>query len=523
MVKKRVAIVGAGASGITAARQCVDYGFEPVIFEKSDVLGGILHYSEDPQKHSVMHSTVMKYSTELSVFSDFPAPKGYPEFMHHTKALKYLEDYANNFNLLGYLKLNTEVCQITRSKNYSDSGTWMVEYFDVTSSEKKVITTEFDAVLICTGMHARAWRPPVYRLEKAFKGRVIDSQNYKNSTTYLNKTVVIVGFGNSAVDIACDLAPVAKQVYITSRRSTWLLDQLDSKKPWDLAFNRKKSCSEICEELFVECKADKISNSDSSANELDHPFLSCNFTFSNCLQLYLASGRVLIKPNLLSFAETGVELEDRSIIQNVDEVIFATGYDFDFSIIENGRLIRVRYNDFHLFQHMYLPGLLPTLAVIGHVQPRGSLWPVAEMQARYFFHTLSGQTQLPTSFKMKEELEKWRCYMSLNYLKTQRHTQIEDFVVYMDRLASYIGVQPDMFSLLWSDPRLAFQCFFGPCISQQYRLGGAHACPSAREIIMNNRRKNSMYLAEPTKRFSRLTVNISLITIVLLLLLWLLF
>jgi hypothetical protein len=96
---------------------------------------------------------------------------------------------------------------------------------------------------------------------------------------------------------------------------------------------------------------------------------------------------------------------------------------------------------------MFAPELSPhhSLAVIGHVQVGnlaffvdhdkndssfllqpigGCLWPIAELQSRLFFEVLFGRVPLPSPFWMKAELEKRRCAVSINYVKTRRHTQM---------------------------------------------------------------------------------------------------
>ena len=111
------------------------------------------------------------------------------------------------------------------------------------------------------------------------------------------------------------------------------------------------------------------------------------------------------------------------------QVIFCTGYQFDFDIVEEGKLIFVRENDFHLYKHIYSPELKDTadhsnFGVLGHVQPNGPFFPVVEMQARFFFDVLSEKSELKSPFLMKSSLEEKRCELSLEYIKTRRHTQI---------------------------------------------------------------------------------------------------
>ncbi|KAI1720224.1 flavin-binding monooxygenase-like domain-containing protein [Ditylenchus destructor] len=125
---KRVAIVGAGSSGLTAVRHALLYDFDPVVFEKEGNFGGIMRYSAFTEKRTVSHNTVIHYSRHMSAFSDFPPNESSSDFMHHSEVLEYLKKYAENFQLVSHIRFNTEVVQVRRSESYNHSGVWEVEY-----------------------------------------------------------------------------------------------------------------------------------------------------------------------------------------------------------------------------------------------------------------------------------------------------------------------------------------------------------------------------------------------------------
>ena len=100
-----------------------------------------------------------------------------------------------------------------------------------------------------------------------------------------------------------------------------------------------------------------------------------------------------MKPAIKTFTENGVYFVDDSYVPHVDAVILCTGYSIGFPMVENGSLIPVEENEVNLYKYMYPPELADknTLAVIGLIQPLGSIMPIAEMQARVFFDVLSGR------------------------------------------------------------------------------------------------------------------------------------
>ncbi len=97
----------------------------------------------------------------------------------------------------------------------------------------------------------------------------------------------------------------------------------------------------------------------------------------------IMSGSVVIKPNIKCFTKTGVEFDNGTFEDNVDAVIFATGYIFGFPCVEPG-IIDVNNNVVDLYKYTFPPNLThSTMAVIGCFQPLGSTMPISEMQCRW--------------------------------------------------------------------------------------------------------------------------------------------
>ena len=97
----------------------------------------------------------------------------------------------------------------------------------------------------------------------------------------------------------------------------------------------------------------------------------------------IAAGTVIVKSNVRRLTETAVEFDDGSVVDNIDVVIYATGYEFGFPFVEHKALTVVK-NDVNLYKLVFPPDIHPsTLAVIGLVQPIGPTFPIAEMQCRW--------------------------------------------------------------------------------------------------------------------------------------------
>ncbi|KAK0395937.1 hypothetical protein QR680_001497 [Steinernema hermaphroditum] len=497
-MSKRVAIVGAGVSGLAATRCALLYGATPVVFEAASEVGGLWHFKDDPNDGpSVMKNTVINTSKEMTAFSDFVPAQEAPVFMSHSDIHRYLLAYTEHHGLREYINFGTTVVSIWRSEDYTENGQWVVTY--KTNNAPTERTETFDGVLICTGHHSQPWRPLPMRNEKLFQGRIMHSSEYRSSDAFKDKTVVIVGLGNSAVDCAVDLSNVAKKVYLSTRRGAWLRPRIgprgmpvDVKTKTRFNFYKDKLVPTFLKTYLFECQLQNRLDHAAYGLTPDHHVFSAHPTISDELPSKIASGRVIVKPNIEGFEENSVEFDDGSIADDVDAVILCTGYSFDFKILEEGRLVTVfPENDAHLYKYMFPTKLSDhnTLAMIGYVQPLGSVFPIAEMQSRLYFSVLTGHAKLPTSMDMIAELEWNRCQMSLTFVKSRRHTMEVNFIGYMDELAEIIDARPNIWNLLTSDFHLGLQVLFGPCTAYQYRLQGPHKWPDARTAILNTNKR----------------------------------
>ena len=171
---KRIAVIGAGASGITAIKQCVDSGLLPVCFERTGEIGGLWHYTTEAREGQacVMKSTVINTSKEMVCYSDFPPPAEFPNYMHNTKLLEYFHMYIKHFDLEKYIRFHTEILQIYKAENFETTGQWVLKVKDKKDESKNVVTEMYDSILLCTGQYAQKRFPNLAGAEM-FKVRMI--------------------------------------------------------------------------------------------------------------------------------------------------------------------------------------------------------------------------------------------------------------------------------------------------------------------------------------------------------------
>uniref|UniRef100_A0A5S6QUF7 Flavin-containing monooxygenase n=1 Tax=Trichuris muris TaxID=70415 RepID=A0A5S6QUF7_TRIMR len=488
----RVAIVGAGPSGIAAVKICRDYGFEPVCFDRGDDIGGLWYYTDEviEGRGSVMKSTVINTSKEMTAFSDFPPRREVANFMHNTELMSYLREYADTFNIRKYIMLNTEVTRIEKTTDHDATGEWVVTTENLRTKEKS--STLAQAVLLCSGHHGSPRLPDLKGLRGSFEGQVMHSHSYRKPEGFKNKRVLVVGIGNSAMDIATELSRHACKVFLSTRRGAWAFSRtFHCGYPYDVLLINRFSFAIMkyfpaIASRYVEFYLN--SRFDHALYGIRPQFgvFQAHPTISDELPSRVCSGTVVIKPDIASFTKRGVIFNDGSKENDIDVVILCTGYDISFPCLVVDVDFVDKSNNVQLYKNMYCSQLPhpETMAVIGLVQPWGSILPISEMQCRVACHLLAGFGQLPSREEMDNEMSLTQDEMRRRYVRSPRHTIQVDYVSYMDELSKIIGAKPDAWRYAFSDPTLAAYILWGPCTPYQYRLEGPHKWEGARQAIV---------------------------------------
>ncbi|XP_067878277.1 flavin-containing monooxygenase 5-like [Heterodontus francisci] len=488
--RKRVAVIGAGASGLTCIKCCLDEDLEPVCFERTDDIGGLWNFQEQAtdRKASIYKSLIINTCKEMMSYSDFPVPDDYPNYMHHSRILEYFRLYANRFDLMKYIRLKTDVCAITKRQDFSSTGQWDVATKD---SDSRVETYVFDAIMVCTGHHSSPHLPlDSFPGIEEFKGQYMHSKEYKDVRRFEGKRVVIIGIGNSGGDLAVEISRRAKQVFLSTRRGSWVLNRVGHDGyPTDMLLSCR--CRYLMRDVlpfsftnwFVERSLNSRFNHANYGLQPKHSVFSQHPMVNDDLPNRIISGSILVKSNVKQFTETSAVFEDGSV-EDIDVVVFATGYTFSYPFLDES-ILAVNKNHVSLYKYVFPPHMeQPTLAIIGLIQPLGAIMPISELQARWATRVFKGFEKLPSVTDMLSEIKDKRERMASRYVSSQRHTIQVDYVPYMDELAEQIGVKPDVKRLFLSDPRLAYQVFFGPCTPYQFRLSGPGMWGGAKEAIL---------------------------------------
>ena len=207
--RRRIAIIGAGVSGLAAAKCLLEEGLEPVIFEQAPHIGGLWNYDEAlPDGGGVMYRSLRTNTSKHTMaFSDFPLPETAPDFPSHSEVLQYLREYATHFGLHTYLHLNTVV--IRSSQQHKGSG----RYVRVQESAFRPRPSRLCLCVAATNAFPQLVHP---HGTETFSGSFLHSSNYKGPEEFAGKRIVVAGVGSSGVDIATELSKVAESLYLST-------------------------------------------------------------------------------------------------------------------------------------------------------------------------------------------------------------------------------------------------------------------------------------------------------------------
>ncbi|NXV63356.1 FMO1 monooxygenase, partial [Molothrus ater] len=489
----RVAVVGAGVSGLAATKCCLDEGLEPTCFEQSQDIGGLWRYTEhiEAGRPSLYPSVISNTSKEMSAFSDFPFPEHFPVFLPNALLLDYLRRYTEHFSLRQHIRFESTVVSIRKHPDFAATGQWDV----VTEAGGKQTSHVFDAVMVCSGNFSEPSLPlQCFPGIERFRGQHFHSRQYKHPDVFQGKRVLVVGMGNSGVDIAVEASRVAAKVTISTTRGAWLLSRVfEHGYPWDMILNTrlmsliKTSLPGPLSWWLINYKVNQWFNHENYGLQPENRYSWCWLVrepvLNDELPSYILTGRITIKPGVKEFKDNSVLFHNCPEEEPIDIVVFCTGYTISFPFLEES-IVRVENKHASLYKYVFPPQLQkPTLAVLGLIKPFGAIMPVAEMQARWVSRVFKGRGA-NVSPPVAQNAAQTKLDMVCPFTQGDPRAKKFRWLVYLDTLASFIGAKPSVLGLLCTDPWLALTIFFGPCSPYQYRLGGPGRWQGARQAIL---------------------------------------
>ncbi len=416
----RVCLIGAGSSGIAAAKELHARGIPFDCFEKSDRVGGNWVFGNKNGMSSAYRRLYINTSRLRMAYSDYPMPGHYPDFPHHTHIAEYFDSYVDHFGFRNKIIFNTGVARAELNRD---------SIWEITTDKGE--QRWYDALLVANGHH---WNPrwPEPAFPGSFGGTVMHSHDYVDNKFLEDKNVLILGMGNSAMDIAVESSEVAKKTFLAARRGAHVIPKYLFGKPIDQFVTSALIPWPVRQKMFEAMLRIAVGKMETyGLPKPDHRFGQAHPTISGRILDRLAHGTITPKPNLAELLENQVRFADGTI-EEVDVIIYCTGYQVTFPFFDEN-FITAADNDLPLFRRVFKPET-SNLCFIGLLQPLGALMPLAEAQSKWVASYLCGEYALPDRAAMEADINREREQMFRRYIKSKRHTMQVDFDDYLHAL-----------------------------------------------------------------------------------------
>ncbi|XP_073158071.1 probable indole-3-pyruvate monooxygenase YUCCA10 [Henckelia pumila] len=208
-------IVGGGPSGLATAACLSHLSIPYILLEREDCIASLWKkYTYDR-----VHLHLRKPYSELPLM---PIPKPYSAYLSRAEFTLYLNDYASRFGIKPIFR------QAVEAAEYDEvAGKWNVKarYHGVVGNSDEVIKGYSSRFLVvATGESCDAFWPEIEGLQ-SFDGEVLHSTQYKNGEKFEGKSVLVVGSGNSGMEISLDLANYGAKTSIVVRSPIHILSR----------------------------------------------------------------------------------------------------------------------------------------------------------------------------------------------------------------------------------------------------------------------------------------------------------
>lgn len=374
----RYAVIGAGPSGLAAARALQKRGIAVDGYEASHGVGGLWDITNP--RSTMYESAHLISSRTTTEFAEFPM-RTRVDYPGHRALKHYFQDYAEHFGLTALFRFDTEVVRLEPR----DDG------WDLTSVGPGGEEVRWYAgVVLANGTLAKP-NTPVFHGE--FSGELLHTSGYTSPEQLRGRRVLLIGAGNSGCDIAVDAVHHAASVDMSVRRGYHFVPRYLFGRPSD-TLNQGRPLPPRLKQA-VDSRVLRAFTGDPvrfGFPKPDHRIYESHPIVNTLVLHHLGQGDLRIRPDVERLDGAAVRFRDGSA-DDYDLVLLATGYTLDYPFVAREHL-HWRGAAPRLFLNIF-PASFNGLFVMGMIEASGIGWQGRYEQAELLAGYLDAVEQDP--------------------------------------------------------------------------------------------------------------------------------
>jgi dimethylaniline monooxygenase (N-oxide forming) len=404
---KRFAVIGAGAGGLSAAKHLLAAGIDVTIFEAGSRVGGLWVYDNDSGMSPAYKSLHINSEAKVSTFVDFPFHDAVSLYPDHEEMSRYFEAYARHFDLTPRIRFRCRIASVV------PAGDRFTVSLEGGSAET------FDGVVIATGHQSKPRHPAQVA---GFAGEYTHAHAYRIPRLFDGKRVLVIGPGNSGVDIASDICTSTSHTVLSARSPVLIMPRmmfgapssrtlLKLEKPWLPVGVRLWIRKTLTRVFHGRMEQWGFQTPTGRTHPISHPTLISHIVW----------GRISVKPGIDKIAGKDITFTDGTTA-TFDTIIAATGYTTELPFLSPAlNPISPDHSRVDLYHRVVHPSC-PGLYFVGFFDATGgSNVRMMDDQSEYVAAIAKGAVKTPGPAAMLTSIAVEKAWAATQFPNTPRY------------------------------------------------------------------------------------------------------